>query len=179
MDGCHPVSIVLNCKDYDFTSYVEGADIVVENTYPIGINATFSPVWQTEWPDFRHCGCDNCQGFVYDIKARMQAYKNRLEILGFERTKTVWSSPQAFGSGIYWSTTPTGQQWAAMTMTSLNHGATGAISYQYPTTTGNVTTIEGTATNFTKLVTESIESFIVDPEAAYEDFNYGGVDAGL
>ncbi|KIJ18325.1 hypothetical protein PAXINDRAFT_161711 [Paxillus involutus ATCC 200175] len=180
MDGYHPVSIVLNCEDYDFTSYVEGADIVVENAYPIGINATFSPVWQTECtPDFGHCGCDNCQGFVYDIKARIQTYKNRLEILGFERTKTVWSSPQAFGSGIYWSTTPTGQQWAAMTMTSLNHGATGAISYQYPTTTGNVTTIEGTATNFTKLVAESIEPFIVDPEATYENFDYGGVDAGL
>jgi hypothetical protein len=29
MDGYHPVSIVLNCQDYDFSPYVIGADIVL------------------------------------------------------------------------------------------------------------------------------------------------------
>jgi len=94
-------------------------------------------------------------------------------------SSVVWTNPQAFGSGAFWSTTPTGQQWAAMTMTSLNHGATGAISYQYPTTTGNETTTEGTATQLTGLVAEFIQPFIVDPKATYENFDYGGVDAGL
>ncbi|KIJ18323.1 hypothetical protein PAXINDRAFT_167512 [Paxillus involutus ATCC 200175] len=180
LDGYHPVSIVLNCQDYNFTPYVEGADIVLEDAYPLGINATYSPVWHTECtPDFGHCGCDNCQGFLYDVTARIQTYKNRLEILGFDRTKTVWTTPQAVGSGAYWNSTPTGQEWAAMGMTSLNHGATGSISFQYPTTTGNTTTIEGTAQSFTKLVTEYIQPFIVDPKATYDVFNYGGVDAGL
>ncbi|KAH7882792.1 hypothetical protein F5I97DRAFT_320442 [Phlebopus sp. FC_14] len=180
MDGYHPVSIVLNCEDYNFSPYVDGADIVLEDAYPIGINATFSPVWHTECtPDFGHCGCDNCKGSLIDIRSRIQTYKNRLEILGYDRTKTVWTTPQAMGSGAYWSTTPTGQQWAAMGLTSLNHGATGSMSFQYPTTTGNVTTIEGTATNFTVLTTDIIQPFVVDPSVAFVGYDYKGVDAGL
>ncbi|KAI6147833.1 hypothetical protein BKA82DRAFT_504340 [Pisolithus tinctorius] len=100
MDGYHPISIVLNCEDYNFSPYVEGADIVLEDAYPIGINATYSPVWNTPCtPDFGHCGCDNCKGGLIDIKARVQTYKDRLDILGYDRTKTVWTTPQAFGSG--------------------------------------------------------------------------------
>jgi hypothetical protein len=30
LDGYHPVSIVLNCQDYNFSPYVNGADIVLE-----------------------------------------------------------------------------------------------------------------------------------------------------
>ena len=87
-------------QDYNFSPYVEGADIVLEDAYPVGINATYSPVWHTECtPDFGHCGCDNCQGNIYDIKARIQTFKDRLNILGYDRTKTVWTTPQAFGSG--------------------------------------------------------------------------------
>lgn len=180
MDGYHPVSIVLNCEDYNFSPYVEGADIVLEDAYPIGINATYSPVWNTPCtPDFGHCGCDNCQGGLIDIKARVQTYKNRLDILGYGRTKTVWTTPQAFGSGAYWNTTPTGQQWAAIDLISFNHGAMGSMSYQYPTTTGNVTTIEGTATNLTAIVTENIQPFLVNPRATFSVYNYQGVDAGL
>lgn len=33
MDGYHPVSIVLNCENYYFSPYVEGADIVIEVRY--------------------------------------------------------------------------------------------------------------------------------------------------
>ncbi|KIJ05253.1 hypothetical protein PAXINDRAFT_103852 [Paxillus involutus ATCC 200175] len=109
MDGYHPVSIVLNCEDYDFAPYVEGTDIVVQNAYPIGINATFSPVWHTECtPNFGHCSCDNCQGFVHDIKARMQTYKNRLYILGFER---CMDQPSGFWQ---WSFLEHHSHWPAM-----------------------------------------------------------------
>ncbi|KAG1771306.1 hypothetical protein EDD22DRAFT_864291, partial [Suillus occidentalis] len=124
MDGYHPISIVLNCQDYNFSPYVKGADIVLQDAYPIGINATWSPVWHTECtPDFGHCGCDNCQGGMWDVKARVQTFKNRLNILGYDRTKSVWTTPQAFGSGAYWNTTPTGMQWAGMGFTSFSHGA--------------------------------------------------------
>ena len=34
MDGYHPVSIVLNCKNYYFSPYVAGADIVIEVRLP-------------------------------------------------------------------------------------------------------------------------------------------------
>ncbi|KAG2757736.1 hypothetical protein P692DRAFT_20813807 [Suillus brevipes Sb2] len=180
LDGYHPISIVLNCEDYNFSPYVKGADIVIQDAYPIGINATYSPVWHTVCtPDFGHCGCDNCQGTLSDVKTRVQTYKERLNILGFDRTKSVWTTPQAFGSGAYWNTTPTGQQWAAMGFTSFSHGALGSKSYQYPTTTGNVTTIEGTATNLTVLISQFIQPFIVDPNATYASYDYLGVDAGL
>lgn len=180
LDGYHPISIVLNCQDYNFSPYVNGADIVLHDAYPIGINATYSPVWHTACtPDFGHCGCDNCKGTLYDVKARVQTFKDRLNILGFDRTKSVWTTPQAFGSGAYWNTTPTGQQWAALGFTSFNHGALGSKSFQYPTTTGNVTTIEGTATNLTVIIKDIVQPFIVDPNATFTTYDYLGVDAGL
>ncbi|KAG2078440.1 hypothetical protein BDR04DRAFT_311283 [Suillus decipiens] len=180
LDGYHPVSIVLNCQDYNFSPYVNGADIVLQDAYPIGINATWSPVWNTECtPDFGHCGCDNCKGTLYDIRARIQTYKDRLNILGFDRTKSVWTTPQAFGGAAYWNTTPTGQQWATMGFTSFSHGALGSKSYQYPTTSGNVTTIEGTATNLTVVIKDYVQPFLVDPNATYANYDYLGVDAGL
>jgi hypothetical protein len=180
LDGYHPVSIVLNCQDYNFSPYVNGADIVLEDAYPIGINGTWSAVWHTECtPDFGHCGCDNCDGGLWDVKARIQTYKDRLNILGFDRTKSVWTTPQAFGSGAYWNTTPTGLQWAAMGFTSFSHGALGSKSYQYPTTTGNVSTIEGTATDLTVLIKQYVQPFLVDPNATSARYNYQGLDAGL
>ncbi|KAG1886003.1 hypothetical protein F4604DRAFT_1969065 [Suillus subluteus] len=180
LDGYHPVSIVLNCEDYNFSPYIKGADIVLQDAYPIGINATWSPVWNTECtPDFGHCGCDNCQGQVWDVKARVQTFKDRLNILGFDRTKSVWTTPQAFGSAAYWNTTPTGLQWAAMGLTSFSHGALGSKSYQYPTATGNVSSIEGTAASLTVLIKDYVQPFLVDPNATSVRYNYQGVDAGL
>ena len=90
----------MRLQDYNFSPYVAGADIVLEDAYPIGINATWSVVYNTPCtPDFGHCGCDNCQGYVYDVKARIQTFKDRLNILGYDRSKTVWTTPQAFGLG--------------------------------------------------------------------------------
>ncbi|KAG1774025.1 hypothetical protein EV702DRAFT_1280913 [Suillus placidus] len=180
MDGYHPVSIVLNCQDYNFSPYIKGADIVLQDAYPIGINATWSPVWNTECtPDFGHCGCDNCQGQMWDVKTRVQTFKDRLNILGFDRTKSVWTTPQAFGSAAYWNTTPTGMQWAAMGFTSFSHGAIGSKSYQYPTTTNNQTTIEGTAAYLTVLIQNYVQPFMVDPNATLVNYRYQGVDAGV
>lgn len=55
----------------------------------------------------------------------------------------------------------------------------GSISFQYPTTTGNTTTIEGTAADLTPIITKTIQPFIVDPYATFESFNVQGIDAGL
>jgi hypothetical protein len=182
LDGYHPVSIVLNCHDYNFAPYVEGADIVLGDVYPIGMNATYSVIWDTECtPDFGRCGCDDCKGFVYDITARVQTFKNRFNILGYDRSKAVWGTPQAFGSGAYWDTTPTGQEWAGMALTAFTHGATGSMSFQYPTVSGNETTIEGTAPALNSVVDTVIEPFLVNAGAVltHEAFNIGGVDVGL
>ena len=61
------------------------------------------------------------------------------------------------------------------------HASPGSISFQYPTTTGNITTIEGTAPAFTGVVSRVIQSFIANPNitVTHETFNAGGVDAGL
>lgn len=49
----HPVSLVLNCQDYYWTDYTNGTDIVMQDTYMIGNNATFSNEWNTTCtPDF-------------------------------------------------------------------------------------------------------------------------------
>ena len=48
IDPYHPVSLVLNCFDYYFSEYTLDADIVMQDAYPIGINATHSTVWDTE-----------------------------------------------------------------------------------------------------------------------------------
>ena len=98
LDGYHPVSLVLNCENFNFPSYVQGADVVMQDAYPIAINATFSVEWHTPCtPDFGDCGCDNCKGEFEDISNRMDEFAQRLYILNEQRTKTVWAVPQAFG----------------------------------------------------------------------------------
>lgn len=97
--GYHPVSLVLNCKDYFFTEYTNGADVVMQDVYPISINGTFSDVYDTPCTeDFGVCGCDDCVGDFGDITERMDDFAFRLEALGETRTKTVWAVPQAFGA---------------------------------------------------------------------------------
>lgn len=53
------------------------------------------------------------------------------------------------------------------------------MSFQFPTTSGNVTTIEGTAQNVTFVFTETIQPYIVNPNVTIETFNVKGVDASL
>ena len=36
-----------------------------------------------------------CKSGLIDIRARIQTYKDRLDILGYDRSKTVWTTPQA------------------------------------------------------------------------------------
>jgi len=99
LDGYHPVSLVLNCQDYEFTSYASGADILLQDPYMISNNVTFSTTWHTPCTvNFGCCGCDNCKGRFEDISDRVDIFKNRLQILGRERTTAVWSVPQAFGN---------------------------------------------------------------------------------
>jgi len=99
LDGYHPVSLVLNCQDYQFTAYTAGTDIVMQDTYMIGNNVTWSNEWNTSCtPDFGDCGGDNCKGEFEDISARMDSFRERLDVLGWDRTKAVWTVPQAFGN---------------------------------------------------------------------------------
>jgi hypothetical protein len=126
IDGYHPVSLVLNCQDYEFEAYTAGTDIVLEDVYTIGINATHSVVWDTECrPDYGDCGCDNCVGELEDISRRVDEFGARLEALGLERSKSVWTVPQAFGGDSYWSRIPTGNEWVIQSLLAVTHGALG------------------------------------------------------
>jgi len=132
VDGYHPVSLVLNCQDYEFEGYATWADIVMQDVYVIGINATYSVVWDTECtPDYCDCGCDNCIGEFEDISRRVDQFGDRLRALGWERTKTVWTVPQAFGGSSYWSRMPTGREWVVQSLLAVTHGALG-LFYPVP-----------------------------------------------
>jgi hypothetical protein len=45
--------------------------------------------------------CDNCKGSFKDISTRMDEFKERIFINGWERTKAVWTVPQGFGNDTY------------------------------------------------------------------------------
>ena len=140
VDGYHPVSLVLNCQDHEFEGYATWADIVMQDTYVIGINATYSVVWDTECtPDYGDCGCDNCVGEFEDISRRMDQFGDRLRALGWERTKAVWTVPQAFGGSSYWSRMPTGREWVVQSLLAVTHGALG-LFYPAPTRISRLTT---------------------------------------
>jgi hypothetical protein len=55
----------------------------------------------------------------------------------------------------------------------------GSKSFQYPTTTNNESTIEGTAASLTFLIQDYVQPFMVDPNATFASYEYQGVDAGL
>jgi hypothetical protein len=130
MDGYHPVSLVLNCQDYEFEAYTTGTDIVMQDAYVTGINATHSVVWDTECtPDYGDCGCDNCIGEFEDVSQRVDRFSDRLRVLGWERTKAIWTVSQAFGGSSYWSRIPTGKEWVVQSLLAVTHGALGPFFF--------------------------------------------------
>ncbi|KAF9812775.1 hypothetical protein IEO21_05978 [Rhodonia placenta] len=141
LDGYHPVSLCLNCYDYYWSNYTAGADIVMQDTYMISNNATFSSEWHTPcMPDFGDCGCDDCKGVFEDISERMDHFAYRLWVNGWDRSKTVWAVPQAFGDedsawdARYWTGWPTGPEFVLQSALAINHGGTGVIAWAAPTT---------------------------------------------
>ncbi|KAH9060638.1 hypothetical protein EDB87DRAFT_570307 [Lactarius vividus] len=136
LDPYRPSSLVLNCQDYFFSDYAAGTPILMQDTYPIGINATYSVRWHTPCTPIQgDCGCDNCVGDFEDIRNRMDDFATRLEVLGWERSKSVWTVPQGFGSTEYWSRTPTGAEFLVEMIVAVNAGARGSVSWSDPTTT--------------------------------------------
>lgn len=135
LDGYHPVSLCLNCYDYYWSNYTAGADIVLQDTYMISNNVTFSVEWDTPCtPDYGCCGCDDCKGVFEDISDRMDLFAYRLWVNGWDRTKAVWTVPQGFGGAEYWPRTPTGQEFVVQSVLGINHGGMGVVSWDAPTT---------------------------------------------
>ena len=132
-DPYHPTGLVLNCYNYYFDEYTSGADYVMEDAYPVGINATWSYNWNTACNlTYGDCGCDDCLGELQDVSIRLDAYYEYQEWLG-GLEKPVWSVLQAFSDDGYWKRDPTTKETWAMMVLSFNHGAKAIMSWDFPT----------------------------------------------
>lgn len=132
LDPYHPVAVVLNCQDYYFGAYSAAADLLMEDVYPIGINATFSK-WGTACnATLGDCGCDNCLGDgVRDVPRRLD------DLARYEAWLNLWPktklhNPQSFHGEGYWARDPTPEEEWAMVLLAVNHGAKGMISWVWP-----------------------------------------------
>ncbi|KAF8900151.1 hypothetical protein CPB84DRAFT_1779443 [Gymnopilus junonius] len=173
--GYHPVSLVLNCEDYFYTQYASGADIIMQDTYMIGNNVTFSSQWGTPCtPDYGDCGCDNCKGNFQDISTRMDEFRERNFINGWELNKAVWTVPQGFGNDTYWKRFPTGQEWVVQSVVGINHGGLGVVSWDDPSTSdiqSSASTLAGSLVKMTP--------FILSPAATFRQITINLIDVGL
>lgn len=132
VDPYHPVGLVLNCDNYYFEEYSSGADYVMEDAYPIGINATYSRKFNTTVnATYGDSGCDNCDGTLQDVSNRLDTYSRYLEWLG-NGTKPLWAVLQAFSGQAYWSRDPTPSETWVMIVLSINHRAKGIMSWLFP-----------------------------------------------
>ncbi|KAJ7668688.1 hypothetical protein DFH06DRAFT_1039176 [Mycena polygramma] len=174
--GYHPVSLVLNCENYEFTAYTSGADIVLQDTYTIGNNLSFSTVWGTPCTDdYGDCGCDNCHTGFPDISTRMEEFKERIFINGWERTKAVWTVPQGFGNESYWPRYPTGREWVLESILGINHGGLGVVSWDDPTHAD----VKASASDLAHALAD-MKSFILSPAATISQVTFpNGIDVGL
>ena len=194
IDGYHPVSLVLNCQDYQFEAYTTGTDIVMQDAYTVGINATDSVVWDTECtPDYGDCGCDNCVGEFEDISRRVDQFADRLRTLGWERTKAVWTVSQAFGGSSYWSRIPTGKEWVIQSLLAVTHGALGLfysarrlcppslphllgiVPWNDPTSSE----IKAAATTLGQQLVPSLSSFALDSDVTFATYVWQRVHFGI
>ncbi|KAI0651086.1 hypothetical protein C8Q79DRAFT_1004406 [Trametes meyenii] len=175
LDGYHPVSLVLNCQNYFWSEYTAGTDIVMQDVYPVGINATFSVRWNTSCtPDYGDCGCDNCKGNFEDISTRMDEFAERNFVNGWERSKAVWAVPQGFGASEYWSREPTGKEFVVQSVLGINHGGLGIVSWNAPTTDD----ITAGASTLAKSLT-TMKEFILSPRATFQHVISDRVDVGF
>ncbi|KAG6014698.1 hypothetical protein E4U41_004783 [Claviceps citrina] len=133
LDPYHPVSVTLNCQDFYFEEYTAGADLIMEDVYPIGINSTFSK-WGTPCnATYGDCGCDNCRGGVGDVPARLDTLSRHETWLGLW-PKTKAHNPQTFHGEGYWSRNPTDGEEVAMNALALHHGARLIAAWVWPFT---------------------------------------------
>ncbi len=131
-DPYHPTGLVLNCDNYHFEHYSAGADYLMEDAYPMGINPIHSRPWNTTCnTTYGDCGCDNCIGELEDVSNRLDSYAEYQQWLG-RWQKPLWAVLQAF-HGEYWERNPTSDETWAMMLLSFNHGAKAMMSWLFPT----------------------------------------------
>jgi hypothetical protein len=131
LDPYHPVAITLNCQDYYFGPYSLGADILMEDVYPIAINSTFSK-WNTTCnTTLGDCGCDNCKGNVQDVSSRLDDLSTYEYWLG-RWPLPKFHNPQVFHGEDYWFRDPTSDEARVMNALAFNRGVTGIFGWTWP-----------------------------------------------
>jgi hypothetical protein len=146
IDPYHPVSLASNCANFHFEEYSAGADVILEDTYPVAVNTSFSTVYNTVCNEtYGDCGCDGCHAndpafpdYVTnpfkDIVERVENLQRYQEWIGAHAKKPIWGVPQAFfDKGSFWQRWPTKEEEAVMGILRLNHGAKGVVAWIYPT----------------------------------------------
>lgn len=133
LDPWHPVSVLLDCYNFYYSNYSDGADIILSDVYPIGVNTTWSVVYNTVCNrTYGRCGCDDCIGNLQDISTRLDRFEKYQHWTG-SIPKPVWGALQAFGNETFWNRYPTSAEEVSMTMLSLNHNAKGIVMWDWPT----------------------------------------------
>ncbi|CAK7200371.1 hypothetical protein SEUCBS139899_003066 [Sporothrix eucalyptigena] len=136
IDPYHPVAVVLNCHNYYFSEYTTGADVIMEDVYPIGINTTGLSKWGTVCnATLGDCGCDDCQGgnhAIRDVADRLDDLARYESWTEGTWPKTKIHNPQSFHGEDYWARDPTPEESWAMSLVAVNHGAQGLVSWVYP-----------------------------------------------
>lgn len=133
LDPWHPVSLCLNCYNFYYKEYSSGADIILEDVYPIAVNTSYSEVYGTVCnTTYGCCGCDDCKGNFDDISDRLDTFTQYQEWIGGP-PKSFWGVPQAFGNESFWRRYPTAEEEVTMNMLSINHNAKGIVMWDYPT----------------------------------------------
>ncbi|KHJ30294.1 putative glycoside hydrolase subgroup catalytic core protein [Erysiphe necator] len=132
LDPYHPVQLVLNCQNFHYTEYASGADIILEDAYPIGTSPYHSIIWDTPCNStYGDCGIDNGNGELIDVANRMDSlysYQTHIENGGW---KPMWSTIQEFEKQDYWNRQPSTKEVINMAMLSINHDAKGVLYWLY------------------------------------------------
>ncbi|KAF2773281.1 hypothetical protein EJ03DRAFT_371215 [Teratosphaeria nubilosa] len=130
-DPYHPTGLVLNCANYYFENYTSGTDYIMQDAYPIGINATYNKWGTTCNATYGCCGCDDCHGNLQDVSHRLDSYYDYQAWLG-DWQKPLWSVLQVFDGEGYWSREPTPEETWVMMVLSFNHKAKAIMSWIFP-----------------------------------------------
>ncbi|GAB1739642.1 hypothetical protein NU219Hw_g4588t1 [Hortaea werneckii] len=130
-DPYHPTSLVLNCYNFYFEQYASGADYIMTDPYPVGINATWSRRWNTTVNEtYGDCGCDDCVGELQDVSRRLDAFFDYQDWLG-KSQKPLWAVLQGSIREDYWARDPTIEETWAMQILSFIHKAKAIMSWDF------------------------------------------------
>ncbi|KLU91013.1 hypothetical protein MAPG_09538 [Magnaporthiopsis poae ATCC 64411] len=113
LDPYHPVAVTLNCQDYYFGQYTDGADFIMEDVYPSSPTRPFQ------------------------MGHRLQPHPRRLRLRQLRGRRARRRQPPrrpvpSFSGEGYWPRDPTPAESWAMNLLAFNHGATGIVAWLYP-----------------------------------------------